>query len=66
MNAIVPTRYFPPPPDQDPHESFYRSGELRGYYGDREILDSREFEFDCSFTGVPHRHELDVVMVRKP
>lgn len=66
VNAFFPKPSLPPAPDQDPQETLYREGELRGYYGDWQILDSREFEFDCNFGGTPHRHALDVLIARKP
>lgn len=66
VNAFVPQPGLRTPPDMDPNLAMYRSGELRGYYSDWLILDSREFEFDCNFDGVPHRHVLDVVIARKP
>ncbi len=66
VNAFVPKPNVKPSPDMDTNESPYRSGELRGYYWDWHILDSREFEFDCNFSGIPHRHALDVVIARRP
>jgi len=66
MNAFVPKPYLAPPPEMDPSESPYRSGELLGYYWDWQILDSGEVEFDCNSSGIPHRHAMDVVIARNP
>jgi tellurite methyltransferase len=66
VNAFVPQPYLKASPDMEPNTSLYRSGELRDYYRDWQILDSREFGFDCNFSGIPHRHSLDVVIARKP
>lgn len=66
MNAFVPKPYLDPPPEMDPAEHPYRPGELLGYYGDWQILDSGEVEFDCNSSGVPHRHAMDFVIAKKP
>jgi tellurite methyltransferase len=66
MNAFVPKPYLRPPPEMDPAESPFRSGELLGYYWDWAILDSGEVEFDCNSSGIPHRHAMDVVLAREP
>ncbi|MCI4352674.1 MAG: class I SAM-dependent methyltransferase [Thermoplasmata archaeon] len=66
VNVFIPKPNYSPSLDMDPTGSPYRPGELRGYYWDWHILDSREFEFDCTFSGVPHRHALDVVIARRP
>ncbi len=66
MNAFVPKPYLAPPPEMDPSDSPFRSGELLGYYGDWQILDSGQVEFDCNSSGVPHRHAMDVVIAQRP
>lgn len=66
VNAFVPKPNVTAPPDVDPDAWPFRSGELRRYYKDWQILDSREFEFSCRFGGSPHRHALDVVVARSP
>lgn len=66
MNAFVPKPYLAPPPEMDPAESPFRSGELLGYYWDWRILDSGQLEFDCSSSDVPHRHAMDVVIAQMP
>lgn len=66
MNAFVPKPYLTPPPEMDPAESPFRSGELLGYYWDWRIVDAGELEFDCNSSGVPHRHAMDVVIAQKP
>jgi hypothetical protein len=64
MNAFVPKPYLRPPPEMDPYESPYRSGELLGYYGDWRIIDSGEIESDCKSSGssppcVRRRHRTE-------
>ncbi len=66
VNAFVAMPRLAPPPDMDPHQSPYLSGELQGYYRDWDIIEAREFVFECSFSGIPHQHALDVVIARRP
>ncbi len=65
MNADVPKPYIPPY-SKNPYATPFRSGELLGYYGDWEILDSRQVEFMSTASGVPHRKAMDIVVARKP
>ncbi len=65
MNADVPKPYIPPS-TTNPHASPFRSGELLGYYGDWQILDSGQVEFVSHSGGVPHRKAMDVVIARRP
>jgi ubiquinone/menaquinone biosynthesis C-methylase UbiE len=66
VNAFVPKPPRSVAPDMEPGQSPFRSGELRGYYRDWQVLESGTFEFGCHFGGAPHRHSLDVVVARKP
>jgi tellurite methyltransferase len=65
VNADVPKPYIPPQ-TTNPFASPFRSGELLGYYGDWQILDSGQVEFVSTASGVPHRKAMDVVIARKP
>ena len=65
MNADVPKPYIPLH-SMNPFSSPFRSGELLGYYGDWQILDSGQVEFVSNAGGVPHRKAMDVVIARKP
>lgn len=65
MNADVPKPYIPPY-SMNRFASPFRSGELLGYYGDWQILDSGQVEFVSHGGGVPHRKAMDVVIARKP
>ncbi|WP_206093734.1 hypothetical protein [Paludifilum halophilum] len=48
------------------NEYLYDREELQSYYGDWETLDSYEFIFDGSSSGIPHRHAARVLIARKP
>ena len=65
VNADVSKPYIPPQ-STNPFASPFRSGELLGYYGDWQILDSGQVEFISNSGGVPHRKAMDVVIARKP
>ncbi len=65
MNADVPKPYIPRQ-TTNPQATPFRSGELLGYYGDWQILDSGQVEFVSHSGGVPHRKAMDVVIARKP
>ncbi len=65
VNADVAKPYIPPQ-STNPWATPFRSGELLGYYGDWQILDSAQVEFVSHSGGVPHRKAMDVVIARKP
>ena len=65
MNADVAKPYLPPQ-TTNPFASPFRSGELLGYYGDWEIVESGQVEFVSRSGRVPLRKAMDVVIARKP
>ncbi|MCU0491099.1 MAG: class I SAM-dependent methyltransferase [Chloroflexaceae bacterium] len=65
FNAFVEKPFIGLPPDYQPDEFFYRSGELLGYYWDWEIVAFQELIFDCNSSGVPHQHAMDVMIARR-
>ncbi len=65
VNADVAKPYIPAQ-STNPWATPFRSGELLGYYGDWQILDSAQVEFVSHSGGVPHRKAMDVVIARKP
>jgi tellurite methyltransferase len=46
--------------------TWFRRGELRGYYSTWELLESGPFEFECLLPGPPHRHRVEYVLARRP
>ena len=54
-----------PAPDSEPTAHSYRSGELLTYYWDWEILYFLEEIFDCTSSGVPHRHAVNRIVARQ-
>jgi tellurite methyltransferase len=66
VNAFLLPPGVPTLPDMEPGAAPFRPGELRGYYDDWDILEGREFAWECAFGGAPHRHLLDAIVARKP
>ncbi|AJY73900.1 methyltransferase domain-containing protein [Paenibacillus beijingensis] len=56
----------PVAPDWGTNEYLYKQDELQAYYSDWETLLSEEWIFDCSSSGIPHRHASRIVIARKP
>lgn len=65
FNVFLDKPFIAMPPDWGADEYFYRSGELLTYYWDWEVVSLSEFIFDCNSSGAPHRHAMDVLMVRR-
>ncbi len=66
VNVFVEKPFIPIPPDSDPDAENWRSGELFTYYADWVIEECGERIFDCSSSGIPHRHCMDTVYARRP
>ena len=65
LQAFVEKPFIPKAPDGEPHEGFYRSGALMGYYWDWEILYCTEEIFDCMSSGILHRHAHNRIIARR-
>lgn len=55
----------PVAPDWGANEYLYQRDELQAYYSGWETLLSEEIIFDCSSSGIPHRHAARIVIARK-
>ena len=69
VNVFVEKPFIPAPPDEEKNEDCWKywiSGELFTWYKDWVIEDCREEIFDCSSSGIPHKHCMDTVFARKP
>ena len=63
MNTFVDKPFIPRAPDSEDSEHYWRSGELFSYYSDwyfRATL--TEFIFDCTSSGTPHKHCMDMII----
>lgn len=65
LNVFVEKPFLLPPPDWEEGEHFWHSGELFGYYHDWKLELLKEVIFDCSSSGIPHKHCMDVLIARK-
>ncbi len=66
LNVFVEKPFLPTPPDWEPHEFFWRSGELFSHYHDWRFERMEETIFSCDSSGVPHQHCMDVLIARRP
>lgn len=65
LNVFVEKPFIAPPPDWGPDEYFFRSGELLSLYWDWEVVYFEEEIFECTSSGVPHRHAMDTLIARR-
>lgn len=65
LNAFVEKPFIETPPDWGTEECFYRSGDLLKYYWDWEIVAFEEIVFDCTSSGVPHKHAMDIMIAKR-
>lgn len=65
-NVFVARPGIAVPPDWTPEEHLYRPGELLGHFPAWEVLSASDFTFDCNSGGIPHRHAMDEVILRRP
>lgn len=68
INVFVRKPFIPLPPDAEASElaaGDWRSGELFMYYHDWLFHKNEEEIFDCSSSGIPHQHCMDVLIAEK-
>lgn len=68
VNAFVRKPFIEPAPDMEEAEKQVEpwfSGELTGYYHDWFFHQNEEIIFDCSSSGVPHKHCMDILIAEK-
>lgn len=66
LNVFVEKPFLETPPDwETDREYFWETGELFRYYHDWKIEKMEEQIFDCTSSGIPHRHCMDVLVARK-
>ncbi len=66
LNVFVEKPFIPRPPDHDIGlRKNWRSGELFGHYHDWRFERCEEVIFDCSSSGVPHKHCMDTLIAVK-
>lgn len=65
LNVFVQKPFIAPPPDGEPSDTIWRSGELCGHFSDWYFHRSEQIIFDCGSSGIPHRHCMDVLIAQK-
>ncbi|GKH31908.1 methyltransferase domain-containing protein [Hungatella hathewayi] len=62
LNVFVSKPFLSLPPDEESPETLWRSGELAMLYHDWHLRSFSEEIFDCSSSGIPHKHCMDVMI----
>lgn len=65
LNAFVRKPFIPNAPDEDLPAWLWRSGELAMRYDDWRFHSFEERIFDCTSSGIPHQHCMDVLIAEK-
>lgn len=65
LNVFVNKPFIAPPPEKEPNAYKWYSGELLAYYQDWLIQESSEIVFDCSSSGIPHKHAMTTISAQK-
>lgn len=65
LNVFVQKPFIAPPPDGEPSDTIWRSGELCGHFSGWYFHRSEQIIFDCGSSGIPHRHCMDVLIAQK-
>ncbi len=65
LSVFVEKPFIPRAPDAEATAYPYKSGELMSYYWDWEILYCVEQIFDCTSSGIPHKHAMNRIIARR-
>ena len=65
LSVFVEKPFIPKAPDAEATAYSYKSGELMSYYWDWEILYCVEEIFDCTSSGIPHKHAVNRIIARR-
>ena len=65
LNVFVKKPFILIPPDAEPTDTIWKSGELFSYYFDWYLHQSQEIVFDCNSSGIPHKHCMNVLLAEK-
>ena len=65
LQAFVKKLFIEPPPEKQPIEYFWKSGELFTHFHDWYIESCSEYVFDCNSSGIPHKHAANRLFARK-
>lgn len=65
FSVLIAKPFIPRAPDADETVHLYKPGELVSYYWDWEILHCKEEIFNCTSSGVPHKHAVNRIIARR-
>lgn len=65
INVFVKKPFISKPPENEPTASDWISGELLTHYKDWHIESFQELIFDCSSSGIAHKHAMNEIIARK-
>jgi len=65
FQALVKKPFIEEPPDKQPIEHFWKSGELFTHFHDWYIEHCAEHVFDCNSWGIAHQHAANQLFARK-
>ncbi len=65
FSVFVKKPFIPPAPEREETARVWLTGELFTFYYDWKVEWCVEEIFDCNSSGVPHRHAVDRLLVRK-
>ena len=65
FQAFVKKPFIERPPEKQPLEHFWKSGELFTHFHDWYIELCSEYVFECNSSGIPHKHAANRLFARK-
>jgi tellurite methyltransferase len=66
-NVFVDKPFIAPPPEDEAKDAFlWQSGELLTFFADWFVEDFSEYVFECTSSGVAHKHAMNVGYFRNP
>lgn len=65
LNVFVKKPFLQAPPDAEPSDRIWTSGELYSYYSSWYFHQCSEIVFDCNSEGIAHKHCMDILIAEK-
>ena len=64
LNVYVKKPFIGPPPEEDQFAYLWSTGEIFSLYADWELKCIDEVIYDCSSSGIPHKHVIDILVAQ--
>lgn len=64
LNVYVKKPFIGPPPEKDQFAYLWSTGEIFSLYADWELKCIDEVIYDCSSSGIPHKHVIDILVAQ--